>query len=298
MPPPPRWARRGPGGPKIQFEQYAEALDRWYHVIAYSPVPDHFAVTFDEITERKKSEQERERLIGELEKRNAELERFTYTASHELKSPLVTIQGFVQAIECELEDGDPQIALQDLARVSRAAERMRGMLEDLLQLARVGQVANRPEPVELGEVLREVLEGLPPTPEGRYELPGELPAVLGDRPRLVEVFHNLFENAVKFAGEGQVPRVRVSAGAAETPGMVTLRVADEGLGLEPEYHERVFKLFEKFHTRIPGTGVGLALVKRIVEVHGGRIWVESEGVGRGATFCLTLPRAGVTEDSE
>jgi signal transduction histidine kinase len=233
---------------------------------------------------------ERERLIDELERRNAELERFTYTVSHDLRSPLVTVRGFVDLLEKDVAAGERERMAADLERIRRATATMETLLRELLELSRVGRVMNPPERVSLDELAHQAVAAL----HGRLRaahvrvdvLPG-LPSVHGDRTRLLEVFQNLIENGVKFrSGQGE-PVVEV--GSRPGPDGPIVYVRDNGVGIDPRYHDRVFALFERLDPRVEGTGVGLALVKRIVEVHGGRVWVESEGAGKGATFCFTLP---------
>ena len=237
---------------------------------------------------------ERQQLVEELEARNAELARFTYTVSHDLKSPLVTIKGFLGLLERDAQDGDLERMRHDIGRIQAAADRMRKLLEDLLELSRLGRLLNPPARVALGEVACEALALVAGDVAARgveVEVDRDLPVVVGDRLRLVEVFQNLIENAVKYMGEQPEPRVEVGAG--ENAGEPVVYVRDNGIGIDPLYHDKVFGLFERLDAATEGTGVGLALVKRIVELHGGRIWVESEGVGRGSTFCFSLPPGGV-----
>lgn len=232
---------------------------------------------------------ERRQLEATLRQRNEELVRFIYTVSHDLKSPLVTVRTFLGYLERDLESGDRERVAKDVGFMRRAAEKMSDLLEDLLQLSRVGRKANPPEEIVLQTVVRDALDLLAGPIEARgvrVEVT-ELPLVLmGDRLRLREVFQNLIDNAVKFSGDAPHPRVEV--GAEETDTGWVLFVRDHGLGIDPRYHAKLFGLFEKLHPDTPGTGIGLALVKRIVEVHGGRIWAESDGPGRGATFRFTL----------
>ncbi|HSD65670.1 MAG TPA: HAMP domain-containing sensor histidine kinase [Vicinamibacteria bacterium] len=249
------------------------------------------AEAFNDMAERLEANRaERERLIDELERRNAELERFTYTVSHDLRSPLVTVRGFVDLLEKDVAALEPERVAGDLSRIRSATGTMEKLLRELLELSRVGRVMNPPETVSLDELARQAVAAL----HGRLRaahvrvdvLPG-LPSVHGDRTRLLEVLQNLIENAVKFrSGQGE-PLVEV--GSRPGPDGPVVYVRDNGVGIDPRYHDRVFALFERLDPRVEGTGVGLALVKRIVEVHGGRVWVESEGAGRGATFCFTIP---------
>ncbi|MDW8404787.1 ATP-binding protein [Chloroflexus sp.] len=255
-----------------------------------SPV-EYQALGID-ITARKKAEIERERLIAELEARNAELEQFTYTVSHDLKSPLITIKGFAGYIERDLAAGKLERIPADLQRIIAAADRMYQLLEDLLNLSRAGRQLNRPERIGLGLLISEAAAGV----SGRLaernvylHLPPNLPDVYGDRTRLREVFQNLIDNAAKFMGDQSAPQIWIDARPADEANMVLVSVRDNGIGINPRYLQRIFGLFERLDQRIEGTGIGLALVRRIVEAHGGKIWAESEGLGRGATFYLTLP---------
>ncbi|WP_322489178.1 ATP-binding protein [Chloroflexus sp.] len=247
-----------------------------------------------DITARKRAELERERLIAELEARNAELEQFTYTVSHDLKSPLITIKGFASYIERDLATGKIERIPSDLQRIIAAADRMYQLLEDLLHLSRAGRQINPPERIGLGLLISEAAAGV----SGRLaernvylHLPPNLPEIYGDRTRLREVFQNLIDNAAKFMGDQPSPQIWIEARAADDPQFVLVSVRDNGVGIDPRHTQRIFGLFERLDQRVEGTGIGLTLVRRIVEAHGGKIWVESEGLGRGSTFYLTLPTA-------
>jgi PAS domain S-box-containing protein len=246
-----------------------------------------------DISARKAADLERERLIVELEEKNTELERFTYTVSHDLKSPLITIRGFLGFLEKDALAGNLDRLRADIVRITEATTRMQRLLDELLELSRIGRVGNPPEEVALEQIAREALGAV----QGRImargvqvEIAEDLPVVYGDRTRLVEVVQNLVDNAVKFMGNQPQPRVTIGALGIERSGMPVFFVQDNGIGIEPEYHERIFGLFNKLDVKSEGTGVGLALVKRIIDSHGGHIWVESEGAGQGSTFFFTLPR--------
>jgi PAS domain S-box-containing protein len=257
--------------------------------------------SFRDITDRKRAEGERERLISELEARNAELERFTYTVSHDLRSPLITIRGFLDSVADSARTGDAARLHADIGRIAAATDRMERLLHELLALSRIGRVANPSGPVPLEEVVREAAEqvgGGLASGEIVLEIARGMPPVYGDRQRLLEAMQNLLENAVKFMGGQPHPRIEVGMrpGSAQSPPVFFVR--DNGVGIAPEYHEKIFGLFDKLNPEAEGTGIGLALVKRIVSVHGGNIWVESEGAGRGSSFCLTLPLAGKTQERD
>jgi signal transduction histidine kinase len=204
----------------------------------------------------------------ELQDRNRELEQFVYTASHDLKSPLLTIQGFVGIMRSDLAEGR----------------------HDRLEHSRVGRVAKGAEWVDLGGAVSDALSqvdaqlshaGAEVTVE-----PG-LPSVLCDRDRLVQVLLNLIGNAVRYGSRGASPP-RITIGGRSNGREVEVFVADNGPGVPEEFRDRVFGLFERLHTDVEGTGIGLAIVRRVAEVHGGRAWVE-ESVGGGATFVVSFP---------
>ena len=238
---------------------------------------------------------ERQKLIAELENKNAELERFTYTVSHDLRSPLVTIRGFLGYLERSANTGNMESFHKDMARISSATDHMDNLLKDVLELSRIGRLVNKPVDVPFGELVKEAVEIV----HGRLNARGitlqtqpNLPLVHVDKPRLIEVLQNLIDNAAKYIGDRQTnPMIEIGTTGTDVSGKQTFFVRDNGMGIAPEYHERIFGLFDKLDAASEGTGIGLALVKRIVEFHGGRIWVESE-VGKGSIFYFTLPRAG------
>lgn len=242
-----------------------------------------------EITERKKAEMEREKLISELETKNAELERFTYTVSHDLKSPLVTITGFLNYLEKDARAGNFDKFKNDLERIQQAVEKMQTLLNDLLELSRIGRLMNEPVETDFGGIVRDALamtDGQIKARGVRVEFADEGHIVRGDRTRLVEALQNLIDNAVKFMGDQPDPLIRIGTMPGETNQPVFF-VQDNGIGIDPKFSGRIFGLFNKLDADSPGSGIGLTLVKRIVEVHGGRIWVESQP-GKGATFYFTL----------
>ncbi len=232
---------------------------------------------------------ERLRHEQELQAKNDELVRFTYTVSHDLKSPLVTIRTFSGYLEQDLRKPDAVEVDKDLAYIRNAADKASRLLDELLELSRIGRKINPPVEAPLQELVQEALDLV----AGRIvergvtvEVTKDPVLLFGDRTRLVEVFQNLVDNAVKFMGREKAPRVEI--GADRVGGETVFFVRDNGIGIDPRYQPKLFGLFEKLDPGSDGTGIGLALVKRIVEVHGGRIWVESEGPGKGTTFRFTL----------
>jgi signal transduction histidine kinase len=235
--------------------------------------------------------QERENFIQELGKRNAELERFTYTVSHDLRSPLVTIKGFLGMLKKDmLEENTGRIA-NDMQRIAGATDKMDALLSDLLELSRIGRLINPPEEVDPVRLIQDAIDSV----DGRLRsknvtvtIMPDLPKLYGDRIRLREVFENLIDNAAKYMGDQSVPTIEIGATAKD--GECAFYVKDNGMGIEPVYQTRIFSLFEKLNPTSEGTGIGLTLVKRIIETHGGRIWVESDGEAKGAVFWFTVPK--------
>ena len=233
---------------------------------------------------------ERKKLISQLEASNAELERFTYTVSHDLRSPLVTIKGFLGMLIKDLQEGRQDKIEDDFQRIANAADKMHILLSDLLELSRIGRIINPPEEVDLTQVISEAIETLDAHLRSKQVVvnsPLHMPIVYGDRVRLREVFENLIDNAAKYTGDQQNPMIEIGTrGNGSEP---VIFVKDNGMGIEPQYQKKVFGLFDKLNPNSEGTGIGLALIKRIIETHGGKIWVESEGLGKGSTFCFTIP---------
>ena len=239
---------------------------------------------------RRRLEVERQDMVDEVQARSAELERFAYTVSHDLKSPLVTISGFVGLLEKDMDRGDTKRAASAIQRIQGATQHMGRFLDELLNMSRAGQALGEMERVSLEEVATEVVEVISGRLSERgveVELDPALPTVWADRNRLLQALQNLMENAVKFMGDQPAPRIEVSQ---RREGRQTVCfVRDNGVGIDPEHQSRVFDLFGRLGDRAEGSGIGLATVKRIIDSLGGRIWIESEGRGHGASFCFTLP---------
>jgi len=239
----------------------------------------------------------RKTLIEELETKNAELERFTYTVSHDLKSPLVTITGFLGYLEQDAIAGNVEKIKGNINRISSAARKMQSLLNDLLELSRIGRLMNAPENVPFTEIVHEAVDrvrGRLDEIDAIVEIQTDLPVISGDRTRLVEVIQNLIENAAKYSSPTAKPRIEIGTQVYNKKNEALFFVRDNGIGIAPKYHENIFGLFNKLNATSEGTGIGLTLVKRIIEVHGGKIWVESE-VGKGATFYFTLPSKQIKE---
>ena len=234
---------------------------------------------------------ERQKLIDELDSKNSELELFTYSVSHDLKSPLFTIRGFLGFLEEDIAAGNISRVENDVRRISDAMNVMQERLDDLLELSRAGRLTNEREVIRFNDLAAEALELV----HGRITegnvtviVEGDLPSIYGDRHRLLEVLQNLIENAAKFMGEQKNPVIEISQ-RGEEDGKPLFFIRDNGIGIPFEHHGRIFGIFNKLNPNAEGTGIGLSIVKRIIEAHGGRIWLESEPAV-GSTFYFSLPR--------
>jgi len=242
-----------------------------------------------DITERKLAEEDIRRKAKELQEKNEELTRSTHAVSHDLRSPLVTIQTFQGHLEKDIRSQDAARVEKDLGYIRNAADKMGRLLDDIRRLSRVGRIINPSEEAPLQAIVKEALDlvaGRISRRGVKVQVTEESVVLYGDRTRLVEIFLNLVDNAAKFMGDQPAPRVEI--GVEQAGEELVLHVRDNGIGIDPELQSLVFGLFHKLDPGSEGEGIGLALVKRIVEVHGGRIWVESEGPGKGTTFRFTL----------
>ncbi|MCX5884002.1 MAG: ATP-binding protein, partial [Deltaproteobacteria bacterium] len=229
-----------------------------------------FLAVINDITERKRAEEMLQRNERELQQRNNELTRFMYTVSHDLM--------------------DTKRVDRDLTFIRNAAEKMGQLLNELLRLTRVGHAVNPSVKSPLQSIVQEALDmvaGQIAQKGVKVVITTEPIFITGDLSRLVEVFQNLVDNAVKFMGDQPSPRVEIGVELKENERVFFVR--DNGIGIDPRHRHKLFGLFEKLTSGSDGAGMGLALVKRIVEIHGGRIWVESEGAGKGSCFWFTLP---------
>jgi light-regulated signal transduction histidine kinase (bacteriophytochrome) len=230
-----------------------------------------------------------ERQALELSRSNADLEQFAYVASHDLQEPLRKIASFCQALQTRYRGRLDERADQYIDFAVDGAKRMQTLINDLLAFSRVGREGHQPRPVALSGVLADVRAALAASVEetgARIEA-GELPTVLGDESLLRSLFQNMLANSLRFHG-AEPPLVRVSS--ARLDGDWEIEISDNGIGIEPEYAERVFLIFQRLHGRdtYEGSGIGLALCRKIVEYHGGRIWLDTD-YGQGARFRFTLP---------
>lgn len=242
-----------------------------------------------DVTELQQAQNRLERYAQNLERSNVDLQQFAYVASHDLQEPLRAVSSYCQLIEKNYTGQLDERAMRWLQFVVNGARRMQTLVRDLLTYARVDNKAESWITVDSDSVCRLAVENLSQSiKEAEAEVTvGKLPIVWADATQLEAVFQNLIGNAVKFRGE-RPPRVSIAAQRVEKEWQFAVR--DNGIGIKPEFHERVFEIFKRLESqdRYSGTGIGLAICKRIVERYGGRIWVESQ-FGQGSTFFFTLP---------
>jgi PAS domain S-box-containing protein len=260
-------------------------------LIAGKPV---FTAIVRDITRRKRAEAQLRQAADELARSNNDLQQFAYVVSHDLQEPLRTISGFLGLLERKLADGPDAETREYMRYILEGGERMRQMIADLLAYSRVGAKDAKAERVALREPLDRALEMLRAAIDQSAAAirVGDLPAVRADAGQWTQVFQNLIGNAIKFRSERPL---EIHVGAKRDGNLWLVWVKDNGIGMSPEYRERIFEVFQRLHTQkqYPGTGIGLAICKKVVERHGGRVWVESEP-GQGAAFYFTIP-AGAEE---
>jgi PAS domain S-box-containing protein len=280
----------------VHFEIFLEVAGRWFEVHAY-PSEEGLSTYWRDVTERKETEKalsdrtvQLERLNRELVALNTELDDFTRMASHDLQEPLRTLTAFNELLPKDLGRSLPERAARDLGFITDAAKRMQTLIEDLLALSRAGRVAKKREKVSLAECADRALEALALRVKetGAQIARGHLPEVWGDPTLLTQIYQNLIGNALKFSGD-QPPVIQLTFEEREKDQVFGVR--DNGIGIEPKYAQRIFEPFMRLHSRAEyeGSGIGLAICRKIVERHGGKIWVESEP-GKGAHFRFTILR--------
>jgi PAS domain S-box-containing protein len=277
-------------GKPIHFDNYSSALKRHYEVFAYRPAPRRFAVIFMDITERKEAELELKRQTALLEEANNEMESFSYSVSHDLRAPLRAIDGYARMILKRQADTFDEETRRQFNLIRDNAATMGQLIDDILAFSRLGREKMVTADIDMDSLVREVWEELRTiNPERRMTLKiDRLPPSQGDRVLIKQVITNILSNAVKFTGTRDPAIIEVCGQAKENETVYTTK--DNGVGFDMQFADKLFTVFQRLHSEndFEGTGVGLAIVQRIVLRHGGRVWAEGE-VDNGATFSFSLP---------
>ena len=296
-------------GEPVHFENYSRELDRYYEVTAYCPGPGQFAVIFSDVTRRKQAEDEREELVKELDAKNKDMQSIVYVASHDLRSPLVNIQGFAGELErdcqklLELTEEDcpdiPQIKKiiiehfpESLKFIKAGTNKIDSLVKGLLHLSRVGTVEINIKKLDVNGKVSKVVDTM------KFQLQSndisltcdDLPDCLGDEIQINQVFSNLIGNAIKYLDPARKGSIRISGKIED--GKSVYCVQDNGVGIDKEHQDRVFEIFHRLNPGGPieGEGLGLTIVSRILARQNGRIWLESQP-GEGSKFFFSLPNA-------
>ncbi len=274
-------------GDSIEFHLAPTIYQTWTFYLVSALVAFGLGLVFYRLRLRNLLQKDRLRII---EAKNQEIEQLTYNVCHDLKSPVLTIQGFTNLLEEDLADDDHEAVARDLRRIRGATDQISGLLDELLVFSQTGRVTLRSDPLNLSLLAREAADLVAGQAHERgvtIDIPPGLPAVVGDHSHLLRLFQNLFDNAIKFMANQTTPTIEV--GAVAQGDEVLCWIRDNGIGIDEEDQKKIFRLFHRVHEHASGSGIGLALVSRIVKAHGGRIWVESEGREQGSTFFFTLP---------
>ncbi len=284
----------------IRFETYFPPMKKHFSIAAYSLGKNKFATVFDDITERKKNEAELEKyhnhlehLIEErtrkLESANRELREFTYSVSHDLRAPLRSIMGFSEIISKRHRASLNEEGVRYFDFIMEASNNMSRLIEDLLQYSRLGKKEN--QMVNLKSIIENVLLTLEKDItelDAEIILPKKFPAILSSRTLIEQIVFNLVSNSLKYHSKGIKPKLEIAV--EESPQKIIITVKDNGIGIQPEYQDKIFNIFQRLHSDAdyPGTGVGLAIVKKSAAVLNGKVWLES-ALGKGSTFFVELP---------
>lgn len=263
---------------------------RWRVIRGYSGVPVRMVGVNIEVTERNRMQTALEESVRNLRRSNEQLEQFAYICAHDLQEPLRQVRLFVELLEKQYAPELDGKARQYLNYVSSGAARMIELVKGVLDYSRAGVTESSHEPIEFSEILSSTISnlGMAIAEAGAQITHDPLPLVHGSRTQLNQLLENLISNAIKFRRDGVAPRIHVSCRREQDHWLLSIQ--DNGIGIPQEYHQRVFRIFQRLHPaqKYQGTGIGLAICQKIVEAHGGKIWIEAQQA-QGATFCFTLP---------
>lgn len=286
-------------GKPAMFETYFPPLNKHFQISVFSPEKGKFATIFTDISQRKRTEAEILRFNAELEQRvhqrtvqleaaNKELQSFVYAASHDLKAPLRGINSLASWIQTDYATTFDAKGQEMLDLLVNRVKRMDSLIDAILYYSRIGRIYEQREELDVNVLVQNVIDLLASPDHIHITLENTLPVIIAERTRITQVFQNLLENAVKFLDK---PQGTITIRCDETDADWRFSVTDNGPGIDPKYHNKIFQIFQTLHARdeLESTGIGLSIAKKIVELYGGRIWVESE-VGKGSTFLFTLPK--------
>jgi PAS domain S-box-containing protein len=275
----------------IQFETYFEPMKKYFQISVISPKKGRFATVFEDITKRKINENELTRTLDELKRSNKELQQFAYAASHDLQEPLRMVSSFSQLLERRYKNRLDDDADEFIEFIVEGAQRMKHLIDDLLIYSRVRKDEKEFERVDLEKLLTTILSNLSVSIKEHhvvitYDTP---PSIIADSSQMGQVFQNLIGNAIKFR-DNENPRIDISV--EEDPDKWTFAVKDNGIGIDKKHQKQIFEMFRRLNTRkeYPGTGIGLSICQKIIERHGGKLWVDSIP-GEGSTFYFTIPKS-------
>ncbi len=248
-----------------------------------------FSATTTDITGRQRNRHDHKAQIDELERKNAELLNFSHTISHGLRSPLISVNGFLRVLKDDISNNDTEQISKDISVIHQATKRMELLVNNLTEISNIDRTPNPHEKVSLNELAQDAIvlaELKLARKKIKTEILGNLPVLNGNRPRLIMVLKNLIDNAIEFMPDK--PDSLIQIGAKSENGQTVCFVRDNGLGIPPEHQDRIFGFFNKLDPKSKGIGAGLAIAKRIIEKHNGRIWAESQGQGYGSTIFFTV----------
>ena len=285
-------------GEPVQFTNYSVELEKYFETRIYCPRPGYFAELFTDITEQKRAEEKVRALNAELEQRvhertkeletaNNELQQFAYIVSHDLKAPLRGISQLTRWLVSDYAGAFDEEGREMAALLLGRVKRMDDLIDGVLEYSRIGRVTGQTEQIDLNQLVSDVLDWLSPPSNIQIDIAPGLPTIVGDKTRIQQVFANLIGNAIKFIDN---PRGKILVRWEDAGEAWRFSISDNGPGIDAKYHDKIFQIFQTLHSRddVESTGVGLAIVKKIVEFYGGKIWVDST-IGKGSTFVFTLP---------
>lgn len=262
---------------------------------------DVYLEAFVDITERKQAEQELEKLnkdlesaVWELRRANKELQEFAYITAHDLKTPLRGIGTLADWLSTDYADKFDKEGKKQVKLLVGKAKQMSALIDDILQYSKLGHTSPEKRQVDLNNVLSEVIAGIEPPENIEIIIENELPVLICEKTQIMQVFQNLLGNAVKYMDK---PEGQIKVGCVEQDGFWKFSIADNGPGIDEKYHKKIFKIFQALSTknRVDSTGIGLSIVKKIVELNAGIVWVESE-LGKGSTFFFTIPKPDICQE--